>query len=148
MGASAGAAIAISAVDTIVDYREKKKQQRESEKLLEQQQKITQEETEIKKQIIKDEKTNLLKTKLATQKAKLGANGLGATVGSSAAYFSRLEKETDNEIAKKTSLNDLGLLKDNANYDYRKNLNLLQKSKADYDVASGLAKSLFSKKLF
>ena len=35
-----------------------------------------------------------------------------------------------------------------ANYDYRKNLNLLQKSKADYDVASGLAKSLFSKKLF
>lgn len=148
MGASAGVAAVLTAADSIIDYREKKKQQKANEKLLNQQQEVKEEENEIKKQILKDEKTNLLKTKLASQKAKLGASGLVSTTGSSAAYLSSLEKDTDEEILKKTSLSDLNLLNETANYDYRKKLNLLDQAKNDYDFSKSLVNNIFSKKLF
>ena len=90
----------------------------------------------------------MLKTKLASQKAKLGASGLVSTTGSSAAYLSSLEKDTDEEILKKTSLSDLNLLNETANYDYRKKLNLLDQAKNDYDFSKGLVNNIFSKKLF
>lgn len=132
---------AVGVVDNIVSYKNNKDKQKEENRILEEEKRIKEEQIEVKKQQYKEEKTNLLKVKLASQRAKLGANGINATSGSSVAYLSNLEKNVDEEIAKNDYFADLNLQNENNIYNYKKKVNLLNSSKNNYNVFSDTLKS-------
>ena len=111
--------------------------------------KLKEEEINAKKEAYREEKTNLLKSKIATQRAKLSASGVDATSGSSSALISNLEKSVNDEIAQNDYFADLDLEKENANYNYKKKVNLLNASKNFYDSAFAVTRtgvSLFNKR--
>ncbi len=148
MAATTAAVAAITAAENIVDYRQKRKQQKNEQKKIEEEHKLKEEEINTKKEVYREEKTNLLKAKIATQRAKLGANGVNATNGSSSALISNLEKSADEEIAQNDYFADLDLKNESVNYNYKKKANLLNASKTFYDSAFPIAKtgaSLFNK---
>ena len=141
MGTTAAVA-AVKTAETIVDYREKRKQQKNEKKRIEEEHKLKEEEIAAKKKVYEEDKTNLLKAKIAAQRAKLSANGVNATTGSSAALISNLEKATNEEIAQNNYFSDLDLKKENANYQYKKRANLLNASKTLYDSTFSYANSM------
>ena len=150
MGATAATAVAaVKTAENIVDYRHKRKQQKNEQKKIEEEHKLKEEEINAKKEVYREEKTNLLKAKIATQRAKLSASGVNATSGSSSALISNLEKSANEEIAQNDYFSDLDLKKENANYNYKKKANLLNASKNFYDSAFSVTStgvSLFNKK--
>lgn len=149
MGATAAAVAAVKTAESIVDYRQKRKQQKNEQKKIEEEHKLKEEEINAKKEVYREEKTNLLKAKIATQRAKLSANGVNATNGSSSALISNLEKNVNEEIAQNDYFADLDLQKENADYNYKKKANLLNASKTLYDSAFSVANagmSLFGSK--
>ena len=144
MGATAAVAAAVKTAETIVDYRQKRKQQKNEQKKIEEEHKAKEEEINAKRKAYQEEKTNLLKAKVATQRAKLSANGVNATNGSSSALISNLEKSTNEEIARNDYFSDLDLEKENVNYNYKKKANLLDATKTRYDTAFSVAESTSS----
>ncbi|MBD5405975.1 hypothetical protein HDR59_05515 [bacterium] len=132
---------AVSAVGAVVNYEQERKKQKAEKKALNEQKKIDEARIAAKKQQYKEEKINLLNAKVASQRAKLGANGVDATSGSSAALISNLEKDTNEEIARNDYFSELDLNQENANYDYKSKVNLLNKSKTNYNLFSNTVKS-------
>lgn len=132
---------AVSAAGAVINYEQERKKQKTEKKVLNEQKKIDEARIAAKKQQYQEEKINLLNAKIASQRAKLGANGVDATSGSSAALISNLEKNTNEEIAKNDYFSDLDLQKENSNYDYKSKVNLLNKSKTSYNLLSNTIKS-------
>lgn len=138
MGSKVASAVstAVSVADTVVNYESNKKKAKKEKQALETENKIREEQIKARTEQVNKDKINLLKAKTATQRAKLSANGLDVTSGSSAAYMGNLKKQVDEEIADNEYLADLSLQSEDVSYNYKRDMNSLNSSKATYDGVS------------
>ena len=120
----------VSATKNIMDINDAKK----SQKLAEQEAEIQKETLNKKKELYNQEKHDLLKTKVASQKAKMAANGIDFTDGSSAVLIGSMERQTDDEIKNNDYFSDLALKENDLKYNYKKNKNLLKMRKSGLNL--------------
>ncbi len=120
----------VSATKNIMDINDAKK----SQKLAEQEAEIQKETLNKKKELYNQEKHDLLKSKVASQKAKMAANGIDFTDGSSAVLIGSMERQTDDEIKNNDYFSDLALKENDLKYNYKKNKNLLKMRKSGLNL--------------
>jgi len=128
----------VSAAKTVMDISDSKK----AKKLAKQEALIEAESINKKQELFEQEKQGLLKSKLATKKAKMAANGLDFTQGSSAVLLGSMEREAEDEIKNKEYFSGLDLQSNDLKYNYKKNKNLLNMKKSGLnllDKISGLS---------
>jgi hypothetical protein len=125
------------------------KKAKEEKKLAKQEAELAKKEVELQKAEIKEkqkiyeqEKKDLLKQRVASKKAKMAANGLDFTDGSSAVLLGSMEKEVDQDIRNNDFFSDLNLKSNEANYNYKKSKNLLKQKEANWNVTNNLLKLL------
>ncbi len=111
----------ISTAKTVLDIKNAKKEKN----IAKQEAKIQEDTLKKKQELYEKEKQDLLKSKIATRKAKMAANGVDFTDGSSAVLIGSMEREADDEIKNKEYFSDLALSSNEINYNYKKNKNLL-----------------------
>jgi hypothetical protein len=102
---------------------------------LEQESKVKAAELNKKKEVFESGKRNLLKAKLSSYKALMGANGQNSTSASAGAVFRRLASETDEDIANNDFFLDLDLLLSRINFDDRKRKSLLDVGENDQYIS-------------
>ena len=85
-----GTSVAVASViaKTALDYKDAK----DEKKQLKKEKELKEAEIKKKKEIYEQEKTDLLKAKIASKKASLAANGLGTTDASSAVLLGSMER--------------------------------------------------------
>lgn len=125
----------VSASKTILDINDAKKEK----KLMKKEAKLQEENLKAKQKFYEEEKRNLLKSKIATKKAKMAANGVDFTDGSSAVLIGSMERETDDEMKNNAYFSDLNLQANEAKYNYRKNKNLLNMRKNSLNLLGSVA---------
>lgn len=135
-----GTSVAVASViaKTALDYKDAK----DEKKQLKKEKEIKEAEIKKKKEIYEQEKTDLLKAKIASKKASLAANGLGTTDASSAVLLGSMEKETDEDIANNEYFSDLNLSANEMNYNYKKNKNLLARRKMGLNAINSASDGL------
>ncbi len=111
----------VSAAKSVMDIKDAKK----SKKIAKEEAKIAEETLKKKQELFEREKQNLLKSKIATKKAKMAGNGVDFTDGSSAVLIGSMEREAEDEIKNKEYFSDLNLASNDLKYNYKKNKNLL-----------------------
>ncbi|MCR5506870.1 MAG: hypothetical protein K6F04_03420 [bacterium] len=120
----------VSAAKTVMDIQDAKK----SKKLAKKEAKIQEDNLRKKQELYEEEKRNLLKSKVASKKAKMASNGVDFTDGSSAVLLGSMEREAEDEIKNKEYFSDLALASNDINYNYKKNKNLLTMRKKSLDL--------------
>ena len=135
-----GTSVAVASViaKTALDYKDAK----DEKKHLKKEKELKEAEIKKKKEIYEQEKTDLLKAKIASKKASLAANGLGTTDASSAGLLGSMEKETDEDIANNEYFSDLNLSANEMNYNYKKNKNLLARRKMGLNAINSASDGL------
>ena len=136
MGTGVGTAIGVAS--DIFNYKNEKKKLEEQNKLLEQENKMKQEEVKRKNQVYKDERIDALNDKIASQNALMGASGISASSASSKAYVDNLKKDAVEDIINNNYLTEASINSQNASYNYKKNMNLLENNKNDFDFISSV----------
>lgn len=130
MGVSTGVVAGVASVaKTVMDIKESNDAKKAATEMAKQEKALADAEIKKKQQVYEQEKTDLLKSKLATKKATMAANGLDFTDGSSAVLLGNIEKEVDEDIKNNDYFSDLDLKTNELNYNYKKNKNLLSKDK-------------------
>lgn len=124
----------VSAAKSVMDIKDARK----SKKLAQEESQIQQDTLKKKQELFKEEKQNLLKSKVASRKAKMAANGVDFTDGSSAVLIGNMEREAENEIRNNDYFSDLGLKSNDVKYNYKKNKNLLSVRKKGLDLLDSL----------
>ena len=135
-----GTSVAVASViaKTALDYKDAK----DEKKQLKKEKELKEAEIKKKKEIYEQEKTDLLKAKIASKKASLAANGLGTTDASSAVLLGSMEKEADEDIANNEYFSDLNLSANEMNYNYKKNKNLLARRKMGLNAINSASDGL------
>ncbi len=126
----------VSATKAVMDINDAKK----SKRLAKQEAQIQNDVLNKKMELYKQEKNDLLKSKIATKKAKMAANGVDFTDGSSAVLIGSMAKATEDEIKNKEYFSDLDLKSNDIKYNYKKNKNLLTMNKKGLDLLGSLSK--------
>lgn len=134
----------LGAITGIFDHSDKNDRLRAQKKLMNKEIELKKEDIAKKKDVYKVEKTNLLKTKLASHRANMGASGVNTSSSSSEAVMSNLKKKTEEAINNNDFFNDLNLESSLNNYDYKKRINLLDDRKADFDLGVDIAEGIIS----
>ena len=138
IGAVAGAAKSVS------DHKKLKAQQ----KYLQQERMISAVKEAKQEEAYEAERTNLLKSKVAAKKALLASRGLDYTGGSAAAMIGNLEREASQDITNSRVMKGLDWQLGEANYNYKKNKNLLDMANNGFSLMehfSSSAKSIGGK---
>ena len=125
----------VSTAKTVLDIKNAKKAKKQAK----QEAKIQEDTIKKKQELFNKEKQDLLKTKIASQKAKMAANGVDFTDGSSAVLIGSMEREADDEIKNKEYLSDLALSSNEINYNYKKNKSLLDMRKGELNLLNSFA---------
>ena len=120
----------VSAAKTVVDINDAEK----SRRLAKKEAKLQEDNLKKKQELYKEERQNLLKSKIATQKAKMAANGVDFTDASSAVLIGSMERQAEDEIKKNEYFSDLGLKTNDLKYNYKKNNNLLRMKKSGLNL--------------
>ena len=120
----------VSAAKTVVDINDAEK----SRRLAKKEAKLQEDNLKKKQELYKEERQNLLKYKIATQKAKMAANGVDFTDASSAVLIGSMERQAEDEIKKNEYFSDLGLKTNDLKYNYKKNNNLLRMKKSGLNL--------------
>ena len=126
----------VSATKAVMDINDAKK----SKRLAKQEAEIQKDVLNKKMELYKQEKNDLLKSKIATKKAKMAANGVDFTDGSSAVLIGSMAKATEDEIKNKDYFSNLDLEANDIKYNYKKNKNLLTMNKKGLDLLGSLSK--------
>ncbi|MDR1477256.1 MAG: hypothetical protein LBI17_03985 [Rickettsiales bacterium] len=138
MGATAAAiGVGASIYKDVMDYKNDKEAKKAEEKRLNEEKGIKEEELARKTKIYKSEKTNLLKAKVASHRALMGASGVAPDSGSSGAVVGRIERDVEEDINNDEFFADLNLRDMQSTYNYRKKKNLLdlESSRLNRDMA-------------
>ena len=125
----------VSTAKTVLDIKNAKKAKKQAK----QEAKIQEDTIKKKQELFNKEKQDLLKTKIASQKAKMAANGVDFTDGSSAVLIGSMEREADDEIKNKEYFSDLALSSNEINYNYKKNKSLLDMRKGELNLLNSFA---------
>ena len=120
----------VSAAKTVVDINDAEK----SRRLAKKEAKLQEDNLKKKQELYKEERQNLLKSKIATQKAKMAANGVDFTDASSAVLIGSMERQAEDEIKKNEYFSDLVLKTNDLKYNYKKNNNLLRMKKSGLNL--------------
>lgn len=125
----------VSTAKTVLDIKSAKKAKKQAK----QEAKIQEDTIKKKQELFNKEKQDLLKTKIASQKAKMAANGVDFTDGSSAVLIGSMEREADDEIKNKEYFSDLALSSNEINYNYKKNKSLLDMRKGELNLLNSFS---------
>lgn len=131
-----------SVVGSTISYKQAKKSAKQEANIAKQNQEREELEIKEKQKLYEQEKKNLLKEKIAAKKAKMAANGLDFTDGSSAVLLGSMEREVDEDIKNNAYFADLDLKANSDNYNYKKSKNLLKQKSNDLNMVNSLLKIL------
>lgn len=131
-----------SGVNSYKHAKEEKKLAKQEAELAKKEAELQKAEIKEKQKIYEQEKKDLLKQRVASQKAKMASNGLDFTDGSSSVLLGSMEREVDQDIKNNEFFADLNLQSNEANYNYRKNKNLLKQKEASWNKTNSLLKLL------
>jgi hypothetical protein len=138
----AATAAIVSAAAAAYDATEKRKIKKEEakaeDKRYAEEKELKEKELVKKSEVFQTQKKNLLKVKLASQKAQMGADGLDSGSRSSNALMGRIEKDTDEELKNYEFFLDLNLDDLNSLYNYKKRKNLLSQESSSHNFRMDL----------